>query len=156
MLNDSTMLIVNAAAIVLNVLYTLFYTTYSQDKITEIFKPLSYGIALVAILFGYIALEDPSVVEDRYGLIITVLLLSLIASPLAELGDILKTKDASRIPFPITFTGTICAFLWLLYGVILLNQFMVFQNGVGLLLCVIQLALCFMYPKKEQHKKKTK
>lgn len=37
----------------------------------------------------------------------------------------MSTKDASSIPFPMTFMATIVTFLWLLYGIILDNSFMV-------------------------------
>ncbi|KAF5278450.1 hypothetical protein FQA39_LY05939 [Lamprigera yunnana] len=153
-LNDTAMLVVNLAAVILNVLYTAFYLIYSQDKVVEIFKPLSYGVALIACLFGYTSWEKEELIEERYGLIVTILLLVLIGSPLLELKEIVRTKDASCIPFPITFMGTICSSLWLLYGIILLNNFMIVQNVVGLTLCFVQLMLCFMYPKRKEDEKK--
>ncbi|KAF5307952.1 hypothetical protein FQR65_LT06519 [Abscondita terminalis] len=149
LLDDVTMFIVNLAAIILNVLYVAFYFVYSQDRMVEVLKPLSYGVALIACLFGYASWEDANLIEDRYGLIVTILMLVLIGSPLIELNEIITTKDASRIPFPITFMGFICTFLWLIYGIILLNNFMIVQNVVALVLCVIQLALCYIYPNKQ-------
>lgn len=38
---------------------------------------------------------------------------------------IVEKQDASSIPFPMTFMGAVVSFLWLLYGIILLNYFMV-------------------------------
>lgn len=154
MLADTATLVVNFAAVFLNVLYLSFYFIYSNNKKDEIYKPLSYGMALVSILLAYTSWEDPTLVEYRYSIITTVLLLLLIGSPLLEVNEIVRTKDSSCIPFPITFMGTICSTLWLLYAIILLNNFMVVQNIVGLILSAVQLVLCFKYPKKE-HKKQS-
>ncbi|KAF2883526.1 hypothetical protein ILUMI_22642 [Ignelater luminosus] len=148
MLQDGAMLAVNVAAVILNVLYTAFYYAYSQDKSSEIHKPLTYGFTLIALLLGYVSWEDPTLVEYRFGFIVTVLMLLLMGSPLIELNEIIAKKDASSIPFPITFSAFIVTFLWLLYGIILLNDFMIIQNVLGLLLCAAQLVLYWMYPKK--------
>lgn len=37
----------------------------------------------------------------------------------------IANQDASSIPFPITFMGAIVTMLWLIYGLILLNEFMI-------------------------------
>ncbi|KAJ8946985.1 hypothetical protein NQ318_019066 [Aromia moschata] len=42
--------------------------------------------------------------------------------------------------------GTIIGSLWLLYGIILLNYYMIFQNVVGLTLSLCQLVLLLLYP----------
>lgn len=88
MLNDSAMIVVNLAAIVLNLVYLLIYYAYSVNKRAEVHKPISGGIGLVAVLFGYISWEDPAQIEYRYSLIITVLMLGLIGAPLLEVVGI--------------------------------------------------------------------
>jgi len=159
MLEDTAMFVVNLSAIVLNVVYSAFYYAYSEDKSSEVHKPLVYGSALIAVLLGYAGWEDPALIEYRFGFIVTVLMLILMGSPLIELNDIIAKQDASSIPFPIIFTGAIVSFLWLLYGIILLNDFMIVQNALGFVLCIVQLILCWKYPKKtastEDDKKKS-
>lgn len=85
MLQDEAMLVVNVAAVILNVIYTAFYYVYSQDKSSEVHKPLTYGFTLAAVLLGYVSWEDPALVEYRFGFIVTVLMLLLMGSPLIEL-----------------------------------------------------------------------
>ncbi|XP_023029089.1 sugar transporter SWEET1 isoform X2 [Leptinotarsa decemlineata] len=150
LLNDPAMLQVNVAAIILNIIYTSFYYVYSSEKYQEILKPLAIGVGMVAIFFGYAEIEDPRNLEYRYGLIVTLLMLLLIASPLLDLKQIIEKKDASSIPFPLTFMGAIVSFLWLLYGIILMNEFMMIQNAIGFVLCVGQLILIFMYPARPE------
>lgn len=84
MLEDMAMLQVNVAAIVLNLIYVGFYYVYCSEKWHEVFKPSAIGVALVAVLLAYISYEDPELIEMRYGLIITVLMLLLLGSPLIE------------------------------------------------------------------------
>lgn len=145
-LSDPAILQVNVVAIALNAIYILFYYQYSQDKYEEVLKPIGYSVALVAVLLGYSQVESPENLEFRYGMIVTVLLLALIGSPLAGLKEILAKKDASSIPFPMTFMASIVSFLWFLYGVILNNYFMIVQNIIGFALASVQLVLIFLYP----------
>ncbi|XP_017778345.1 PREDICTED: sugar transporter SWEET1 [Nicrophorus vespilloides] len=147
-LQDKNMFNVNVAAILLNTIYLAFYIFYSKNKMEEVFRPCLKGSALIVVLLSYVAYEDPNNLEYRYGLIVTVLMLLLMGSPLIEIKSMIKNEDASAIPFPLTLMGTIVSFLWLLYGIILLNSFMVVQNILGFLLCVVQLALSIMYPLK--------
>lgn len=83
MLNDPAMLTVNIAAIFLNTIYLLFYLFYCKTK-SDVFKALAIGAGLVAVLIGYARMENPELVEYRFGLIVTILMLVLIGSPLFE------------------------------------------------------------------------
>ena len=49
---------------------------------------LGKAIAFVAVFLGYAQWEKPELIEFRYGVIVTVLLLLLIASPLVHLVSI--------------------------------------------------------------------
>lgn len=84
-LQDKIMFQVNVVAIFLNILYTLWYSYYSSDKWSEVFKQLMYGIALVVGIFAYIQMESTDKLEFRYGLLITILSLILLAFPLLEI-----------------------------------------------------------------------
>ncbi|XP_057652117.1 sugar transporter SWEET1 [Diorhabda carinulata] len=146
LMDDPAMLQVNIAAIILNTLYTAFYYFYSKDRYNEIWKPFSVAIGMMAVFLGYASIEDPAQIEFRYSLLVTVLMLMLVGSPLMDVKGIIEKKDSSSIPFPLTFMGSIVSFLWLLYGIILMNIFMVVQNVIGLILCMIQLWLVYKYP----------
>ncbi|KAK9890813.1 hypothetical protein WA026_012157 [Henosepilachna vigintioctopunctata] len=147
LLQDEAMLTVNIAAILINLLYVIFYSVYTKNSWEEVYKPVSCGVLLVAVCLGYTEIESPELLEYRYGMLITVLMLLLLGSPLKDVGQIISSKDASSIPFPITFMGAIVTFLWLLYGIVLDNTFMIVQNIVGFGLCVVQLVLILLYSK---------
>ncbi|XP_012269475.1 sugar transporter SWEET1 [Athalia rosae] len=146
-LKDSTMINVNVFGIVLNVMYYLFYYTYTPNK-TETLALTGKVVALVAVILGYAQVENPENIEYRFGIIVTALMFTLIAAPLFNLGEIIKTKSSASLPFPLIFMATIVTFLWLLYGLIIDNGFIIFQNAVGFTLSATQLSLFVIYPSK--------
>ncbi|ERL94201.1 hypothetical protein D910_11482 [Dendroctonus ponderosae] len=125
LVNDSAMITVNVAAIFLNSIYSLFFYKYAADKYEEVLKPVAYGVATLAVFLGYAQLENPENLEYRFGLVLTLLMLALIGAPLLDVKNMIANQDASSIPLPITLMGAIVTFLWLIYGIILLNVFMI-------------------------------
>jgi len=156
-LNDPAMTRVNVVGLSLNLGYLICYYIYCANK-RDVQQQVFYATGFVAALLAYVFWEDPDIVEFRYGLIITVLLMFLIASPLLSLGDVIRTKSTKTLPFPLILSGTVVTFLWLLYGIIIKNPFIQFQNVVGFLLSAIQLSLFAIYPSKgeKENKKKKK
>ncbi|XP_050304637.1 sugar transporter SWEET1 [Anthonomus grandis grandis] len=146
LLKDEAMIKVNIAAVILNFLYLMVYYKYAENKSNEVLKPVGYAVAFLAILLGYSEIEQTEMIEFRFGMILTILSLILLGFPLLDVKEIITKKDASSIPFPITFMGSIVTLLWLIYGIILQNYFIIFQNVVGCTLCVLQLILIFLYP----------
>jgi hypothetical protein len=64
----------------------------------DVQKQVFYATAFVAALIAYVFWEDPDVVELRYGIIITALLLLLIASPLMSLvSTVLSSQPFSCV-----------------------------------------------------------
>jgi solute carrier family 50 protein (sugar transporter) len=65
-------------------------------KQRDVQKQVFYATAFVAALIAYVFWEDPDVVEFRYGIIITALLMVLIASPLLSLvSSVLSSQPIS-------------------------------------------------------------
>jgi solute carrier family 50 (sugar transporter) len=80
----------------------------------------------------------------------------LIASPFLELKTVIKNKSTHGWPFPIIFMGCLVSFSWLLYGIILKSEFMIFQNLVAVLLTGFQLLFFCIYPSTPPVEKKKK
>lgn len=81
MLRDDTMIVVNFVGIALSIIYLMIYYQYSPSK-TGVWAKMGLAGAFSAACVGYTEYEDPSIVEYRYGLIITAFMFWLIASPL--------------------------------------------------------------------------
>ncbi|VEN47667.1 unnamed protein product [Callosobruchus maculatus] len=150
-LNDAAMLQVNVVGIALNLAYLALYYHYSDDRYNEVLRPLGIAAVIVAIVIGYATVESADKVEFRYGMVVTILMLMLLGSPLLDVQNIIEKKDASSIIFSLTLMAALVTFLWLLYGLLIKNGFIIFQNGVGFTLCSIQLFLKFLYGKPPDH-----
>lgn len=79
------MIKVNIAAIFLNIVYSLFFYQFAEDKVVEVLKPLSFAFAIVAVILGYAGFENPDNLEYRFGFILTLLSLALLGAPLKDL-----------------------------------------------------------------------
>ncbi|XP_028038152.1 sugar transporter SWEET1 [Bombyx mandarina] len=154
-LRDDTMIQVNMFGLALNIIYVMIYFNYSQQKV-KVWAQIGLAGAVSAALIGYAQTEDPKLVETRFGTIITAFMFYLIASPLFGLKEIIQNKSTEGMPFPIILSGTVVTFMWLLYGIILRNKFLVVQNVVALVLCASQLSLFVIYPSKPKGKDKSK
>ncbi|PZC79377.1 hypothetical protein B5X24_HaOG216372 [Helicoverpa armigera] len=142
-LRDDKMIQVNLVGLALNIIYTMIYFNYTHEKM-KVWAQIGLSGAFSAALIGYAQMEDPKLVENRFGTIITAFMFYLIASPLFGLG----------MPFPIILSGSVVTFMWLLYGIILRNKFLVVQNLVAVVLCGSQLALFVIYPSKPKGKER--
>ncbi|XP_029177237.1 sugar transporter SWEET1 [Nylanderia fulva] len=140
MLSDSTMINVNVFGLLTNIIYMTVYYYYAPNT-REVFNLIFKVTVFVIIFLVYAQVEHPANVEFRFGIVVTVLLLLLIASPLMHLEKVIKTKSTEILPFPLIFMGTMVSFLWLLYGIIINNVFIIFQNAVGFTLSIAQLSL---------------
>lgn len=159
LMNDTPMISVNVLAFVLNLCYSLIFYVYTSEKMKMV-SNIGRTLFFAFLVIGYAQVDSrisPDRVDLIYGSIVTILLFSLIGAPLLEVKTIIATKNAEKLPFPLILCGTFVTFLWLLYGIIINNIFMQFQNVVGFGLSAVQLALCFMYPApipKDKGKKK--
>ncbi|XP_076234020.1 sugar transporter SWEET1 [Calliopsis andreniformis] len=150
-LRDVAMINVNLFGLFTNAAYMAIYYYYSP-QVKETLALIGKVATFVMVFLTYAQVEDPEKIEFRFGLIVTVLLLLLIASPLVHLGEIIKTKNTDILPFPIIFMGSFVSFQWLLYGLIINNAFVIFQNTIGFILSIVQLSLFVIFPSKSRVK----
>jgi solute carrier family 50 (sugar transporter) len=83
-LRDDTMIQVNFAGLGLNIIYLMIYFNYTSQKL-KVWAQLGIAGAISAALIAYANAEDPKLVENRFGTIITAFMFYLIASPLFDL-----------------------------------------------------------------------
>ncbi|KYQ55391.1 hypothetical protein ALC60_05760 [Trachymyrmex zeteki] len=84
MLGDSNMINVNIFGLLTNMIYMIIYYYYAPNT-EEVLKLIYKVTTFVAIFLVYAQMEHPANVEFRFGIVVTVLLLLLIAAPLAHL-----------------------------------------------------------------------
>lgn len=155
LMNDPAMIRANLVGLGISVVYSTFFYLYTPKQSKgDFWKQLGMAGAVTVALLAYAQIENAELVEDRFGLIITVLMLMLIAQPLFGLPEIMRKKSTEGLPFAMILSGTVVGSMWLLYGIILNNTFVILQNVAGVTLSGIQLALFVIYPSKDSKKKK--
>lgn len=157
MVNDSATIKVNLIGVALSVTYiAAFYFYTPVNEKFSVWIKIGVAGAISAALVAYTQYEDPDLVEQRFGIITTLFLYALIASPMVELKHVIRNKSTEGLPFPLIFMGFVVSTAWLIYGIILNNIFMVFQNIVAVLLGGFQLSFFLIYPSKKVEAKKKK
>ncbi|XP_047988802.1 LOW QUALITY PROTEIN: sugar transporter SWEET1 [Leguminivora glycinivorella] len=154
-LRDDTMIRVNFFGIALSIVYLSVYFCYTKKKVQAWFHMGVWG-AFTAAVISYVQMADPAVVENHLGTLLTAFMFYLIASPLFGLKEIIAKQSTEGLPFPMIISGTVVTFMWLLYGIILKNGFLVLQNSVAFVLCSAQLSLFVIYPSKPKQATKAK
>ncbi|XP_018329567.1 uncharacterized protein LOC108739939 [Agrilus planipennis] len=141
-INNLTIFYVNLIAAFMNTLYVLTFHKYAQDQWTEIYMPMGYAIAVIFISFVYAHTEDPGKIKSRFGLLMVTLYIMYMSMPLLQLPEAIFTKDVTFISYPMNLMGFLMSFFWLLYAVVLENQYLTAANLVGLLITGVQLLVC--------------
>lgn len=82
--------IVNFVGLFLNMGYNVFYFLWSdKESRIEFGKSCAKAIAFLIVLISYVIMEDPEKLEFRFGIIVTIFMFTLIASPLLNVVSFL-------------------------------------------------------------------
>lgn len=83
--------------------------------------------------------------QQILGYLAVIFQLLFFASPLNQIYQIVKTKIADVLYFPLALTGMICTGLWGLYGIFIADSAVATPNILSCLLGVLQILLIFIY-----------
>uniref|UniRef100_A0AAG5CXK7 Sugar transporter SWEET n=1 Tax=Anopheles atroparvus TaxID=41427 RepID=A0AAG5CXK7_ANOAO len=146
-LQSSALIWTSICTLVCSVFYSLWFLWYTPNGARSTFYRLAVVTsAVTAGVFAYGSQNDSPLVMFRLGLMLTVLALAFIALPLAQLGKVIRDKSSAGLPLPAILASTGATVLWLLYGMLIENSFIVVQKIIALGLCAIQLSLFIVYP----------
>jgi len=86
---------------------------------------------------------------DIIGVSATVNLVLFYAAPLSTIWKVIQARDSSSIHRPLLIMMFLGSNFWFVYGLAMLDPFITFPNGCGILLNIVQGSLCVIYPSKE-------
>ncbi|GBM05661.1 Sugar transporter SWEET1 [Araneus ventricosus] len=151
LINDSALIMVNVTGATLQVLYLIWYAKFTLHKGT-FYKQLSIAIFIIGFLYTYTTFfSDSETARYIAGLAACSAGVIFMASPLAALTHVLKTKNIETLPFAMILSTFIMATLWLCYGVLTNDLFVQVPNFLGALLALSQLFLFAMYSNKKPY-----
>ncbi|KAK1941157.1 Bidirectional sugar transporter SWEET6a [Phytophthora citrophthora] len=77
----------------------------------------------------------------------------MFGSPLILMGDVIKTKSSEIIAAPMAFSGFANGALWTVYGIMQTDYYVLVPNAISGLLCLVQVILVVVFPRKTGSKK---
>jgi len=124
--------------------YVYVYYKHAGDK-TQPFRMLTYSLVFIVLLSLALSHspEESQLIIGVPGNILSVLTAS---SPLLQIKPILRRKDASCLPFGMSVMTVVAGGVWLLYGIMLRDNLIIYPNLFALTMGIIQVSLIFLYP----------
>lgn len=140
----------NIVGVGFSLFYTVAYyqnTTTQKRKVRNKICVTTAALALL-VLYAFASDEPQQDVQDHVGYVAMGVCAVMFGSPLATVREVIATKNAELMPFPLIIAGFVNCLLWLLYGLILEDSFVIAPNLVNIFLGALQLLLLAVYSKK--------
>ncbi|XP_015917486.1 sugar transporter SWEET1 [Parasteatoda tepidariorum] len=148
---DSALILVNFVGGCLQILYIVWYAKFTLSK-ARFTKQLLATLFVIGILYSYTTyFASPEEAEYFAGIAACGAGVVFMASPLAAVAHVLRTKNVDTLPFMMIMCTFIMATLWFLYGVLVEDKFVQVPNFLGAVLALAQLSLFAMYPNKKMY-----
>ena len=137
--SNATIFIPNLSGLIVGIVCTIAYQTFTE----ETKKGIYLVSGLIIIWATYFFLNNAASPLGMIGVGLSVILMG---SPLATLRTVIVEKSTNSLPFATSITTFLNALSWSLYGVIEVNDPIVYTpNLIGLFLATIQLSLFIIY-----------
>jgi solute carrier family 50 protein (sugar transporter) len=131
--------------VVLGGFYVASYYRFAGDK-RQARRLLSSAAVFLLLLASQVATKPLEDTQLLTGVPANVLSFLTASSPLLQLPAILRTKDASGLPFGMSVMNVVAGSVWTTYGLMLDDPLVILPNLFALVMGVIQVSLVFMYP----------
>ena len=136
---DLTVLVPNFTGTLAGLFGTLCFHKFCITVPTRLY---TLSALIVALAITFLFRQDASSI----GLIGCALAVVLSGSPLATITTVVREKSTAALPFLNSFTTWLNAFTWLLYGILIAHDIMIYgPNFLGFVLSSIQMLLFAIY-----------
>jgi solute carrier family 50 (sugar transporter) len=90
---------------------------------------------------------EHTIQETIIGVAVNCNLIFFYGAPLSTIFAVLKTRACNSIHVPTMLTNTANGAFWCAYAIAVFDPFIAAPNGIGVLLGVIQMILCVLFPR---------
>ncbi|XP_074295735.1 bidirectional sugar transporter SWEET15-like [Silene latifolia] len=130
---------------VIEALYIVIYLAYASKtaRICRAKLFLSLNLAAFSMIVIIIQLI-PSNSSKRVlvlGYLCAIVSIAVYAAPLSIMVKVIQTKSVEFMPFALSFFLTVCAVIWLVYGLLRQDLFISIPNIFGFVLGLLQMTL---------------
>uniref|UniRef100_A0A183BTP7 Sugar transporter SWEET1 n=1 Tax=Globodera pallida TaxID=36090 RepID=A0A183BTP7_GLOPA len=114
---DQTVIFVNGVGLVFQTVYLIYYymKTRLKSRLNRlIFLEMVISVITVMVINGDILNENEK--ENLLGVVCMLLNIATIASPLVDVGQVVRTKSTESLPFMLCVANMAVCVQWLFYG----------------------------------------
>ncbi|GAV72558.1 MtN3_slv domain-containing protein [Cephalotus follicularis] len=139
---------INGAGLAMELIYVAIFFIYTNKKgRVKVISWLFIEFAFMAIVVACALLlrhthEQRSTVVGIFGVVFTAL---MGVSPLTVMRKVIKTKSVKHMPFYLSLATFVNALIWVTYGWIRFQVYILVANGLGAIFGAIQLILYGCY-----------
>ncbi|GMI86897.1 hypothetical protein like AT4G10850 [Hibiscus trionum] len=136
-------LTINAIGLVIELFYLTVYVIYANDRKKRLHVGfVLLGEAILTVIIVLLAIFALGSHRTLFvGIVADVFNIVMYASPLAIWKKVIKTKSVEYMPFWLSVAGFSNGICWTIYGLLPVDIFILFSNGLGAFFGFIQLGL---------------
>lgn len=157
--NTPLLITINSFGCVIETIYIFVFLLYAHKKArndtAKLLSILNVGVFVSIFLLTYYPLKG-EVRVAVVGWICVAFSVCVFAAPLSIVFQVVRTKSAEFLPFPLSFCLTLSAIMWFGYGLLQRDICIALPNVLGFFLGMLQMLLYGIYrnPKKEVEEEK--
>ncbi|XP_010528779.1 PREDICTED: bidirectional sugar transporter SWEET9 [Tarenaya hassleriana] len=139
---------INTFGCVIEISYLLIYLIYAprDAKIFTLKLILIFNVGALGLLILLVDLFVPKLKRvTAVGWVCAAYSLAVFAAPLSIMRKVIRTKSVEYMPFLLSFSLTLNAVMWFLYGLLIKDKFIAMPNILGFLFGLVQMVLYLMY-----------
>lgn len=131
----------------LSVIFLAVYIRWATER-KAVLKTCFIALLCNAVVTAYVVLgmngafqHSQHTIKLVVGIAAVVSSLALYASPLAAIKVVLQTRSSASLPFAMILAGAINNLLWVVYGFLVFDLFLIVPSSVNASLGLVQVAL---------------
>ncbi|KAL7691056.1 putative SWEET sugar transporter [Plasmopara halstedii] len=125
---------------------------YKKRLRLEIFVTILVLLGLISYpsVAGFEGVNERTI-QDVVGFVTIIVSMVMFGSPLVLVKRVIQERSTELLPLTMVIAGAVNCVLWLAYGLLLDNLFVVVPNAANLLLGIMQLMLFCIYPRSRTY-----
>ncbi|KAG7395422.1 hypothetical protein PHYBOEH_003781 [Phytophthora boehmeriae] len=142
---------INAAGTITSLVFSTVFYRWSSDRSAlhkmgaAVFGWMAFVIEFIVLCKSDVISISSDKLEKIVGYLAVALNICLYASPLRTMKLVLSTKSAASLPAMMCCVNLVNGSLWVLYGILANDMFVLTPNAMGVVLSAIQVVLCIKY-----------
>ncbi|OWZ09034.1 MtN3-like protein, partial [Phytophthora megakarya] len=141
----------NIVGLIFSLFYLIVYYYYEPNKCSLRLEILATTLVLVGlVLYPFVAASeevDENSIQSIVGFVTVGISAVMFGSPLVLVKRVIQERNTELLPLTMIVAGAVNCVLWLVYGLLLNDAFVIVPNAANLLLGVVQLGLFCIYPR---------